>query len=110
MVTVPQCPSNADGCFAAVIRASDETMSTPPVLVSHEWVGGSTTLDLSLPAGRYAVYLEGCEGDATPYTVAAVGSAGYTSIDLTTGYWETMGFLGHTCPSFYPLPSYDMGE
>jgi hypothetical protein len=106
-VAVPACPTDADGCFAAVIQASDEAMSTPPVLTYHEWAGGSTTLDFSLASGNYAVYLDGCEGYAMTAVAAPVHS-GYTSVHLSTDFWDTVGFLDHACPAFYPLSSEDM--
>ena len=109
VIDVSGCPSDAHGCRAFVIPASDQQMTPPPTVAYVDWSGSAATnLDVRIPAGSYAVALEGCSGYETPYTAFMVTSGTHVSVDIGDGYWETPMFLGRTCPGFHgvvPAPS-----
>jgi hypothetical protein len=90
-VAVPGCPASAQGCLVVATDASAATQ------VAHDgWSGAATTLNLVLPAGRYAIAAEGCAGDTIPATTVTVTSGFHTVVDLGT-YWQMPGFLGRVC-------------
>lgn len=92
MVTVPSCPAGAGRCGLVVTRAPDGTA------VAHEnWSGAGATVDIKVPAGRYAIAAEGCAGDSIPATTVDVTSGFHTIVDLGT-YWQMPGYLGRSCP------------
>jgi hypothetical protein len=101
VIDVPICSAQLEGCRAYVIPAAEMGMAAPAAVAHADWSGSATALDLSMPAGSYAVALEGCTGDKTPYLAFTVTSGTHPSVDDGQGYWETPMFLGRTCPGFH---------
>jgi hypothetical protein len=103
VLDVPSCPSDAVGCRAFVIRAVDQQSLAPPVVAHVDWSGSATSLDVRIPAGSYAVALEGCAGYETAYSTFVVASGMHTSVAAGGGYWEMPKFPGRTCPGFHGM-------
>ena len=88
VITVPRCPTSAEGCRAFVIDSSDDQLPEPPTVAYASWSGSATTLDVSLSAGSYAVYLVG------------VAAGRHPSVDASPWFWMTVQFLNRMCPGF----------
>jgi len=103
-ITVPRCPASAQGCRAFVIESSDDRLRQPPTTAYANWSGAATTLDVSLSAGSYGVYLEGCVGYESPDTGPIVVAAGrHPDVDASPWLWGTVGFLNRLCPGFVTI-------
>ena len=101
VITVPRCPTSAEGCRAFVIDSSDDQLPESPTVAYASWSGSATTLDVSLSAGSYAVYLEGCVGLASGDTAPVGVAAGrHPSVDASPWFWMTVQFLNRMCPGF----------
>jgi hypothetical protein len=98
-VTVPSCPTGAEGCRVFLTHASDGSADG-----HDDWRGPATTLKFVLPAGRYAVSAEGCTGDRIANDQISVTSGFHTEIDLGSA-WQMPGFPGRACPGFIPAAS-----
>jgi hypothetical protein len=98
-VTVPACPADAAGCRLLVVRVSDGSAA------GHDnWSGAASTLNLALPAGRYAVSAEGCTGDRIESRAISVTAGFHTAVNLG-GLWEPVGAVGRACPGFIATAS-----
>jgi hypothetical protein len=92
-VSVPYCPSDAEGCRVVVTEASGRD-------VAHEdWSGAPTTLRIGLAAGTYAILAEGCTGYRIDSGQISVTSGFHTAVDLGLR-WEMPAFPGRSCPGF----------
>ena len=101
-VKVPSCPADAEGCRIVVIRENHANSGTSgPVIAQEDWSTATTTLNVVLPAGTYAVSAEGCTGYEVATTVVSIRSGFHTGVDLGAN-WEMPGFLRRTCPGFAP--------
>jgi hypothetical protein len=98
-VTVPTCPAGAEGCRLLVVRISGGSTAG-----HDDWSGTGSTLNVVLPAGRYAVSEEGCTGDTIESQAISVSAGLHTAVDLG-GLWELVGFVGRACPAFIPTAS-----
>ena len=92
-VTVPSCPPDVDGCRVFVKDLSNSGSA------HADWSGAATTLKIGVPAGRYALFAEGCAGDRITGTTITVSSGFHQTIDLGES-WDLVAFLGRTCPGF----------
>jgi len=106
VINVQGCPADTHGCRAYVIPASDQQTVDPPVTAYADWSGAATTLDVRLPAGSYAVKLEGCSGDETDYTTVVVTAGMHPTVNLNSGFWFIPAFLSRTCPGFHAVGGY----
>jgi hypothetical protein len=98
-VTVSTCPADAAGCRLLVVRVSDGSASG-----HDDWSGTGSTLNVVVPAGRYAISAEGCAGDKFMGRAISVRTGFHTAVDLG-GSWELVGSVGRSCPGFIPTPS-----
>ena len=94
-ITVPSCPTSADGCRVF----ADDMDGTP--FAHEDWSGSTTTLNIRLPAGRYLISAEGCRGEEIASSLVSVASGFHTEIALGNT-WEMPSFLGRSCPGFIP--------
>jgi hypothetical protein len=93
-VTVPTCPAAAEGCRLLVVRSSDGSAAG-----HHDWSGNAATLNVPLPAGRYAISAEGCTGDRIESRAIAVSAGFHAAVDIGAS-WELVGSVGRACPGF----------
>ncbi len=104
---LPPCPMGAEGCRAFVVPAADlQTVS--PVVAHADWSGSSTTSDVSVPAGSYAVILEGCTGYERFQSAVAVTAGTHPTVDFPGDGWELPAFA-RTCPGFHPVAGSAVG-
>jgi len=92
-VTVPACPSAAEGCRLLV------THQDGTAVVHADWSAGAATIDIQLPAGDYSIAAEGCTGDQIEKGVVTVHAGAGTAVDLGS-FWQPVGFEHRTCPGF----------
>lgn len=93
-VTVPACPTDAAGCRLYVVHESDGGAAG-----HDDWSGTGSTLNVVLPAGRYAISAEGCAGYRIESRAISVTAGFHTAVNLG-GLWELVGSVGRSCPGF----------
>ena len=69
------------------------------MIAQADWSAASTTLNVVLPPGTYAVSAEGCTGYEIASTTVSIRLGFHVEVDLGAN-WEMPGFLGRTCPGF----------
>ena len=97
-VKVPYCPADADGCRIFVVREPDANPAAG-VIAQANWSAATTTLNVVLPPGTYAVSAEGCTGYEIAGTIVSISPGSHAEVELGSN-WEMPGFLGRTCPGF----------
>ena len=64
-----------------------------PVIAQAHWSAATTTLNVVLPPGTYAVSAEGCTGYKIASTIVSISPGFHVEVDLGAN-WEMPGFLG----------------
>ena len=101
VVKVPNCPADADGCRIFVVPEIDLNSGEGAPIAQAPWSAATTTLNVVLPPGNYAVSAEGCTGYEIASTTVSISPGFHVDVDLGAT-WEMPAFLGTTCPGFGP--------